>query len=146
MIFVPHLPLKSEGESMQCLLLPVVLASCLMVSARAGEKDGRETPPPGFVSLFNGKDLTGWKNTTAWDVEANTIHYTGKGRQPRHRQELQGLRAVGRLEDHPKGDSASICAANRRCKSGNPEGSGGLYNNPPKATARNRSSAQEYDR
>ena len=41
-------------------------------------------PPKGFTSLFNGKDLTGWKvhggKLTGWSVDADngTIH-TGKG-------------------------------------------------------------------
>ena len=38
-------------------LLSVVPVLCLAVSAPAAAAD----PPPGFVSLFNGKDLSGWK-------------------------------------------------------------------------------------
>jgi hypothetical protein len=34
-----------------------LLAFALVLPARAAEN----TPPPGFVALFNGKDLTGWK-------------------------------------------------------------------------------------
>ena len=53
-------------------LLPVALVALLafaaLASARAAEPSAAKpdrpadnTPPPGFVALFNGRDLTGWK-------------------------------------------------------------------------------------
>src|SRR5215207_2347427 len=46
------------------LLLASLALSLLAPAARAAEPtDARadNTPPPGFVALFNGKDLSGWK-------------------------------------------------------------------------------------
>ena len=41
------------------------------------------TPPPGFEALFNGKDLTHWKNEGKakghWTVKDGVLHYDGKG-------------------------------------------------------------------
>jgi hypothetical protein len=39
-------------------LLPIVVAAAAVGLARAADEF---TPEPGFVSLFNGKDLSGWK-------------------------------------------------------------------------------------
>lgn len=40
-------------------------------------------PPPGFVALFNGKDLDGWDNTGPakghWTVKDGVLRYDGKG-------------------------------------------------------------------
>ena len=63
---------------MKRMLLPFLLVGSLFVGANAGEKDGVKQPPAGFTSLFNGKDLTSWKNAdkqTEWKVENGTIHY-----------------------------------------------------------------------
>src|SRR4051794_11006399 len=64
---------------MQRWMFLFMFAAALVVSVDAGEKDKPKAPPPGFTPLFNGKDLTGWKNTEGWTVEDGTIHYTGKG-------------------------------------------------------------------
>ena len=40
-----------------CLVLSVAIGAALPVAVRAADN----TPPPGFIALFNGKDLTGWK-------------------------------------------------------------------------------------
>lgn len=41
------------------------------------------TPPPGYTALFNGKDLTNWKNEGKaqghWSVKDGVLHYDGKG-------------------------------------------------------------------
>ena len=51
---------------MKCLSVVcfLVLVACLTQSAFGGEK-GLNQPPEGFVALFNGKDLTGWKGLLA---------------------------------------------------------------------------------
>ncbi|MGA2033307.1 MAG: DUF1080 domain-containing protein [Thermoguttaceae bacterium] len=41
--------------------LAIVAAACFSATARGADN----TPPPGFVALFNGKDLTGWKGLVA---------------------------------------------------------------------------------
>ncbi|MGB2806784.1 MAG: DUF1080 domain-containing protein [Sedimentisphaerales bacterium] len=43
-----------------CVCLLLVVAACLAQSTAHGEK-ALNQPPEGFVALFNGKDLTGWK-------------------------------------------------------------------------------------
>ncbi len=40
-----------------CVAVSSVLGFALSVPAQAADN----TPPPGFIALFNGKDLTGWK-------------------------------------------------------------------------------------
>jgi len=63
---------------MSRLLLPFVLVAALFASADAGEKDKAKEPPPGFMSLFNGQDLSNWKNAEpGWKVENGLIHYDG---------------------------------------------------------------------
>ena len=68
---------------MRRILLPILFAGSLFVGADAGEKDkGIKEPPPGFTSLFNGKDLSAWKDADKqpeWKVEDGLVHYTGKG-------------------------------------------------------------------
>jgi hypothetical protein len=44
-------------KSWLCLVLCGVFSSMVFVSANAGDNE----PPEGFVALFNGKDLSGWK-------------------------------------------------------------------------------------
>ena len=68
---------------MKRFLLPLVVAGSFLVGVDAGEKDtGTKPTPPGFTSLFNGKDLSAWKDPDKqpeWKVEDGTIHYIGKG-------------------------------------------------------------------
>ena len=40
--------------------MPLVIASLLMMTVAGGASADDWTPEPGFSSLFNGKDLTGW--------------------------------------------------------------------------------------
>src|SRR5690348_10631401 len=41
------------------------IAAATSFAAEDSAKPGDNTPPPGFVALFNGKDLTGWKGLLA---------------------------------------------------------------------------------
>jgi hypothetical protein len=44
---------------------------------------GIRPPPPGFVALFNGKNLAGWRkssNAVDWEVTAGLLRYTGTGK------------------------------------------------------------------
>ena len=64
---------------MKRMVLLFLLAGSFLVGAHAGEKDGVKTPPPGFTSLFNGKDLSNWKNADKqpeWKVVDGTILVT----------------------------------------------------------------------
>lgn len=56
----------------------------LTLMLRADDKDpGLKKTPEGFTPLFNGKDLTGWKDAEKqaefWKVEDGVLHYLGKG-------------------------------------------------------------------
>jgi len=87
--------------------LIMVLAGCAVCWGTGGAAQGADnTPPSGFVALFNGKDLTGWKGLVAspparakmapeklaeaqkkadermrahWKVEDGTLVFDGKG-------------------------------------------------------------------
>ena len=67
---------------MKRIVLPFVLAGSFLIGADAGEKDaGTKETPAGFTSLFNGKDLAGFKDADKqpeWKVENGLIHYIGK--------------------------------------------------------------------
>jgi hypothetical protein len=65
---------------MKYLLLPMLLTPFILLRAAAGEKEGAKEPPKGFTSLFNGKDLSAWKNADKqpeWKIEDGSIHYDG---------------------------------------------------------------------
>jgi hypothetical protein len=42
-----------------------LLAACVMLAGIAPARAADNAPPPGFVALFNGKDLSGWKGLFA---------------------------------------------------------------------------------
>ena len=104
------------------LVLNCGLISFAALPAQAADN----TPPPGFVALFNGKDLTGWKGLVAdpptrakmspeqlakaqeaadklmrehWKVGRRRAGLRRQGQQPLHGQGLRRLRNVRRLED-----------------------------------------------
>ncbi len=124
---------------MKRVLLCSVMAGLLLVGGSAAQKDGGiKDPPAGFTSLFNGKDLTGWKNPASWNVEDGTIHHTGKGGA--------NLATAKNYKDFelwvdwkitPKGDSGIYLRGKPQVQIwDNTEGSGGLYNNPAKSDGR----------
>ena len=124
---------------MNRVLLSFVLAGSMLVTvSSAGEKDSpSKQPPPGFVPLFNGKDLTGWKDTDkqkdAWTIEEGVLHYTGKGGK--------NLATAKNYKDFElwvdwkitKGGDSGIYLRGRPQVQiwDNKEGSGGLWNNKP---------------
>ena len=134
-------------------ILAVILAATLAGQA----KDN--TPPEGFVALWNGKDLTGWQGLVEfpkrdkdpekyaaqikaanekylphWTVKDGVLCYDGKG------QSLQTVKDYGDFElwcdwkIGPKGDSGIYLRGQPQVQIWDPEknkgiGSGGLYNN-----------------
>jgi hypothetical protein len=65
-------------------LLPLALLAILLPAGRAGDTDpDTATPPKGFTALFNGKDLTGWKNhggkLTSWGADKGILFVKGGG-------------------------------------------------------------------
>jgi len=123
---------------MQRIVLPFLLAGLLIGGANAGEKDGVKEPPQGFTSLFNGKDLSAWKNADKqpeWTIDNGLLHYTGKGGK--------NLATAKNYKDFEMwvdwkitkgGDSGIYLRGQPQVQIwDNEEGSGGLWNNPPKS-------------
>ena len=133
--------------------LSLALTMLLGISARAADN----SPPPGFVALFNGQDLTGWKGLVAspparaamtpeqlakeqqkadelmrahWKALDGVLVFDGKG------QSLCTVKDYGDFELHvdwkiePRGDSGIYLRGSPQVQIwDNPVGSGGLYNN-----------------
>jgi len=53
--------------------LAVTLASLVLASTCGAEEPKGSADKEGFVTLFNGKDLTGWKTTGNWFVEEGGV-------------------------------------------------------------------------
>ncbi|HEX8202452.1 MAG TPA: DUF1080 domain-containing protein [Isosphaeraceae bacterium] len=120
----------------------MILIAALWAAAVATAEDQPNTPPPGFVALFNGKDLTHWRETKGqghWTVADGVLHYDGKG------DSLVTDRDYGDVELYvdwkigPGGDSGIYLRGNPQVQIwDNPIGSGGLFNNqkhPSRPTA-----------
>jgi hypothetical protein len=99
-----------------------------------GADEAANTPPPGFTALFNGKDLTNWKDEGKarghWTVVNGVLHYDGQG------DSLVTSRDYGDFELYvdwkigPKADSGIYLRGKPQVQIwDNPVGSGGLYNN-----------------
>jgi Domain of Unknown Function (DUF1080) len=118
-------------KRLACLM---VLAGLPIIAVDAGDK---KEPPAGFTSLCNGKDLSMWKNAEpGWKVENGLIHYDGsKG--------AKNLATAKNYKDFelwvdwkitPGGDSGIYLRGKPQVQIwDNEEGSGGLWNNPPKS-------------
>jgi len=122
---------------MKRIAFSFILTLTHMIGAHAGEKDGVKTPPPGFVSLFNGKDLTGWKDADkgAWTIENGTIHCTGKeGKNLATAKNYKDFELFIDWKITAKGDSGIYLRGQPQVKIwSNKVGSGGLSNNKPKS-------------
>ena len=63
------------------------IAACLLLSALALPLVQAQAPPPGFVSLFNGRDLTGWKipegDNGHWKIVNGVIDYDAQSEAPK---------------------------------------------------------------
>ena len=59
--------------------LAVLMPACELVPTLIAQAPAAEPAEPGWVQLFNGKDLTGWVNVgeEKWTVEDGTIHGVG---------------------------------------------------------------------
>ncbi len=63
------------------------IAASLLLSALAVPLVRAQAPPPGFVSLFNGRDLTGWKippgDNGHWKLVNGVIDYDAQSEAPK---------------------------------------------------------------
>ncbi len=113
--------------------------------------------PPGFVPLFNGKDLTGWKGLVGnpisrakmtpeqlaaaqakadenmrahWKVENGVLVFDGKGQNLCTAKDYKNFELLVDWKILPKGDSGIYLRGSPQVQIwDNPEGSGGLWNN-----------------
>src|SRR5262245_7097293 len=121
--------MKRWGVLSLVLVLP-------LASARGGDKEGARKPPPGFTALFDGKSLAGWKvdekQAEAWKVVDGTIYYAGKGgRNLATAKDYRNFELYVDWKITKGGDSGIYLRGKPQVQIwDNPEGSGGLYNNP----------------
>jgi hypothetical protein len=128
----------------------LLLGLSLAASAPGGQD---KKTPPGFTSLFDGRDLSGWKvddkQAKAWVVEDSTIHYTGKGgRNLATTKSYKNFELWVDWKITPKGDSGIYLRGQPQVQIWDSEvlsgglaadkdkGSGGLWNNPKDTAGR----------
>src|SRR3954453_18883423 len=116
------------------------LLALVLAAAALGAEPALNSPPPGFTALFNGKDLTNWKNEGKakghWTIRDGALYYDGKG------DSLVTAKDYGNFEMYvdwkilPKGDSGIYLRGSPQVQIWDPSndsagntGSGGLYNN-----------------
>ena len=133
------------------------MVSVLSCSVALSAQDN--TPPPGFTSLFNGRDLTGWQGLVEppqrakltpeqlaakqkeanekylphWSVKDGVLLYDGQGHSLQTAKDYGDFELWVDWKIHPKGDSGIYLRGNPQVQiwdpAQHPEGSGGLYNN-----------------
>ncbi|HEV3167170.1 MAG TPA: DUF1080 domain-containing protein [Isosphaeraceae bacterium] len=112
----------------------MTLLAALIASAALAADAPSNTPPPGFAALFNGTDLTNWKNEGKakghWTVKDGALHYDGKGDSLVTAKDYGDFELYVDWKIHPKGDSGIYLRGKPQVQIwDNPIGSGGLYNN-----------------
>ncbi len=73
----------------------------------------RKTPPAGFKSWFNGRDLLEFKPTSGWEAQNGILRHLGRGDHLWHRTDLRDfeLRFEWRWMDAPKWESFPVIAS-----------------------------------
>lgn len=134
----------------------MLLASCTFTSGPAPSDAGA---PEGFIALFNGKDLTGWKGLVEfpqrakltpeklaaaqktadekilphWTVKNGILRYDGKGNSLQTAKDYADFELRVDWKIQPKGDSGIYVRGQPQIQiwdpADRPEGSGGLFNN-----------------
>ncbi|MGE3807879.1 MAG: DUF1080 domain-containing protein, partial [Gemmataceae bacterium] len=103
---------------------------------QAADDDGTRKPPAGFTALFNGKDLTGWKDAekqaASWQAKDGIIYYTGKGGSNlKTDKNYKDFELYVDWKINKGGDSGIYLRGRPQVQIwDNKEGSGGLWNNP----------------
>lgn len=93
------------------------------------------TPPAGFVALFNGKDLANWRNEGPakghWSVKDGILHYDGKGDSLKTAKDYGNFELLVDWKIGPEADSGIYLRGLPQVQIWDrPDlGSGGLYNN-----------------
>ena len=140
----------------KALLASCVLLACVQPGAVSHAQDN--TPPEGFVALFNGKDLTGWKGLVEdpvkrakmsadelaaaqvkadeqmrehWKVEDGVLVYDGKGKSLCTAKDYADFEMYVDWKIEPKGDTGIYLRGTPQVQIWDrPDiGSGGLFNN-----------------
>ncbi|MCK4873963.1 MAG: DUF1080 domain-containing protein [Phycisphaerales bacterium] len=133
------------------------LAACLAVVGCTGAPLTDNTPPTGFTSLFNGKDLTGWKGLVAnppqraamtrseladaqaradedmrahWHAIDGVLVFDGKGQNLCTSRDYGDFELLVDWKIEPKGDSGIYLRGSPQVQIWeHADGSGGVYNN-----------------
>jgi lysophospholipase L1-like esterase len=153
-----NLLLKNEVNLMTLrpLFLPILLVA---ISTAGSTAEGRpdNAPPEGFVALFNGKDLSGWKGLVAdpphrakmsreelakeqekadrrmrehWKAEDGVLVFDGKGDSLAAAKDYGDFELLVDWKILKDGDSGIYLRGSPQVQIWDrPEGSGGLYNN-----------------
>jgi len=112
-----------------------LLALVLATASVGVDTKPLNTPPPGFIALFNGKDLTNWKKdekdaSKHWSIIDGVLHYDGKGDSLRTAKDYGDFELYVDWKIGKKGDSGIYLRSNPQVQIwDDPVGSGGLYNN-----------------
>jgi hypothetical protein len=115
------------------ILAAILLASLSEAQEKAGGKDNM--PPAGFTALFNGKDLTSWKDADKqaefWKVQDGVINYAGKGGKDLiTAKNYKNFELYIDWKINKGGDSGIFLRGAPQVQIwDNKEGSGGLWNN-----------------
>jgi hypothetical protein len=131
----------------------MLLAILLSTTISAAQNN---TPPPGFVALFNGKDLSGWQGLVElpqrtkltpeelkkaqqeanekylphWTVSDGVLNYDGKGQSLQTAKDYGDFELLVDWKIGPKGDTGIYLRGTPQVQIWDRmEGSGGLYNN-----------------
>ena len=132
----------------------LILLTVLTLDAAAQTRDN--TPPPGFVALFNGKDLAGWQGLVElpqrakltpeelqkaqqdanakylphWSVREGVLYYDGKGQSLQTARDYTDFELLVDWRIGPKGDTGIYLRGTPQVQIWDrAEGSGGLFNN-----------------
>ena len=112
----------------------MTLFALVLATTMLGADSPSNTPPPGFVALFNGKDLANWKNEGKakghWTVADGVLHYDGKGDSLVTEKNYGDVELYVDWKISKDADSGIYLRGNPQIQIwDNPLGSGGLYNN-----------------
>lgn len=114
---------------------PMLALACALILTAADDPASPNQPPPGFIALFNGKDLTNWRAdehdaSTHWTVKEGVLHYDGHGDSLRTAQDYGDFELFVDWKIERGGDSGIYLRGKPQVQIWDrPEGSGGLYNN-----------------